>query len=58
MIGLLKNKSQYYTEKYIFSSRRYSVPKNCSYSLNNYSILLEKFYLYYPRNYEHLTQEI
>ena len=41
-----------------FSSRWCSVPKNFSYSLKNYSILLKKFYLYNPTNYEHLTQEI
>ena len=57
MIGLLKNKSQYYME-FFFISKWCSVPKNFSYSLKNYSILLKKFYLYYPRNYKHLTQEI
>ena len=46
-------------EKYFFFSTRWcSVPKTFSYSLENYSILLKKFYLSYPRNYEHLTQEI
>ena len=32
--------------------------KNFPYSLKNYPILLKKFYLYNPRNYEHLTHEI
>ena len=43
---------------FFLSSRWYSIPKNFSYSLKNYSILLKKFYLYYPRNNEHLTQAI
>ena len=41
-----------------FSAKWCSVPKNFSYSLENYSILLKKFYLYNPRNFEHLTQGI
>ena len=43
---------------FFFRSRWCSIPKNFHYSLKNYSILLKKFYLYNPRNYEHLTQEI
>ena len=58
MIPFLKNKSQYYTENIFFISRWCSVPKNFCYWLKNYSILLKKCYVYYPRNYEHLTQEI
>ena len=45
-------------ETYFFSTKWCSLSKNFSYSLENYSILLKTFYLYYPRNYEHLTQEI
>ena len=45
-------------EKLFFRSRWCSVHKNFSYSLKNYSILLKKFYIYNPRNYEHLTQVI
>ena len=40
------------------SLRCCSVHKNFCYTLKNYSILLKKFYLYYPRNYEQLIQEI
>ena len=50
MIGLLMNKSQYYTEKYFFSSRLSSVPKNFSYSVKNNR--------FYSRNFTFITQEI
>ena len=54
MIRLLKNKSQYYTE-FFKALDGVQYPRFFSYSLKNYSILLKKFYLYNPRNYEHLT---
>ena len=74
MIGFFKNKSRYYTEQYFFLVRDgVQYPRilpihsriNPFYSRNVTFItqeitntLLKKFYVYNPRNYEHLTQEI